>query len=200
MVLVQTTNRYQLERDIESVTSNSANWLKERFKEVLESDKDASRKCDYLGYSILNLDAKLHLLEDEIKELRHLKEHLTSAKSLALEVGAELFSEYGINKLEGAGISSITVYQPLHAPKLTITVNNEQALIKAGFVKEVVDVASIKEAYESGQYKKLIEEHCTVTFEAKEESKRLKINKRRSVNNHDAVSPSYLSSQEEKAS
>ena len=80
MVLVQTTNRYQLERDIESVTSNSANWLKERFKEVLESDKDASRKCDYLGYSILNLDAKLSLLEEEIKELRHLKEHLGSAK------------------------------------------------------------------------------------------------------------------------
>ena len=200
MYLVQQTNRYQLERDIESVTSNSANWLKERFKEVLESDKDASRKCDYLGYSILNLDAKLHLLEEEIKELRHLKEHLTHAKSLALEVGAELFGDYGINKLEGAGISSITVYQPLHAPKLTITVNNEQALIKAGFVKEVVDVASIKEAYESGQYKKLIEEHCTVTYDVKEDPKRLKINKRRSVNNHDAVSSSYLSSTEEKAS
>ena len=183
MYLVQTTNRYQLERDIESVTSNNLQWLKERFKEVLESDKDASRKCDYLGYSILNLDAKLSLLEEEIKELRVLKEHLTHAKSLALEVGAELFSEYGINKLEGAGISSITVYQPLHAPKLTITVNNEQALIKAGFVKEVVDVVAIKEAYESGQYKKLIEEYCLVSYDVKEEVKRLKINKRRSSNN-----------------
>ena len=195
MYLVQPTNRYQLERDIESVTSNSTQWLKERFKEVLESDKDASRKCDYLGYSILNLDAKLSLLEEEIKELRHLKEHLTNAKALALEVGAELFSEYGISKLEGAGISSISVYQPLHAPKLTITVNNEQALIKAGFVKEVVDIASIKEAYESGQYKKLIEEHCTVTFDIKEEPKRLKINKRRSFNH---TSNGYIT--EEKAS
>lgn len=57
MHLVQQTHRYALERDIESVTSNSRSWLKERFKEVLESDKDATRKCDYLGYSILNLDA-----------------------------------------------------------------------------------------------------------------------------------------------
>lgn len=182
MYLVQQTNRYALERDIESVTSNSRSWLKERFKEVLESDKDISRKCDYFGYSILNLDAKVHLLEEEIKELRNLKEHLTNAKALALEVGAELFGDYGINKLEGAGISSITVYQPLHAPKLTITVNNEAALIKAGFVKEVVDVAAIKEAYESGQYKKLIEEHCVVSCDVKEEAKRLKINKRRSSN------------------
>ncbi len=195
MYLVQQTNRYALERDIESVTPNSRSWLKERFKEVLESDKDASRKCDYLGYSIINIDAKVHLLEEEIKELRHLKEHLTSAKALALEVGAELFSEYGINKLEGAGISSITVYQALHAPKLTITVNNEAALIKAGFVKEVVDIAAIKEAYESGQYRKLIEEHCAITFEVKEEPKRLKINKRRSSNNHTSIS-----TQEEQAS
>ena len=200
MHLVQQTNRYALERDIESVTSNSVHWLKERFKEVLESDKDASRKCDYLGYSILNLDAKLSLLEEEIKELRYLKEHLTSAKSLALEVGAELFGEYGINKLEGMGISSITVYQPIHTPKLIITVKNEHELIKAGFVKEVVDIASIKEAYESGQYKKLIEEHCEVSFEAKEEPKRLKINKRRSSNNQESVSPSYLSTKEEQAS
>ena len=195
MYLVQQTNRYALERDIESVTPNSRSWLKERFKEVLESDKDASRKYDYLGYSIINIDAKVHLLEEEIKELRHLKEHLTSAKALALEVGAELFSEYGINKLEGAGISSITVYQALHAPKLTITVNNEAALIKAGFVKEVVDIAAIKEAYESGQYRKLIEEHCAITFEVKEEPKRLKINKRRSSNNHTSIS-----AQEEQAS
>ena len=72
MYALQTTNRYQLERDIESVTTSSRYWLKERFKEVLESDKESTRKCDYLGYSILNIDAKLHLLEEEIKELRHL--------------------------------------------------------------------------------------------------------------------------------
>ncbi len=200
MSLIQQTNRYALERDIESVTSNSRSWLKERFKEVLESDKDITRKCDYFGYSILNIDAKVHLLEEEMKELRHLKEHLTHAKALALEVGAELFGEYGIHKLEGAGISSITVYQPPHAPKLTIAVNNEQALIKAGFVKEVVDIAAIKEAYASGQYKKLIEEHCTVTYDVKEDPKRLKINKRRSSNNPESVSPSYASTKEEKAS
>lgn len=195
MYLVQQTNRYALERDIESVTSNSRSWLKERFKEVLESDKDISRKCDYFGYSILNLDAKVHLLEEEIKELRHLKEHLSNAKALALEVGAELFGEYGIHKLEGAGISSITVYQPLHSPKLTITVNNEAALMKAGFVKEVVDIAAIKEAYESGQYKKLIEEYCVVSYDVKEEAKRLKINKRRSSNNS-----ASLTTKEEQAS
>ena len=200
MYLVQATNRYQLERDIESATSNSAQWLKERFKEVLESTKESTRKCDYLGYSILNIDAKLSLIDEEIKELRHLKEHLHMAKSLALEVGAELLGEYGITKLEGMGISSITIYQPLHAPKLSLTIKNESALMKAGFVKEVVDVNAIKEAYESGQYRKLIEEHCTVNYDVKEEPKRLKINKRRSSNNHDTLASLSKSNDEELAS
>ena len=116
--------RYQLEKDIESVNESSALWLKERFIEVLESDKDFTRKCDYFGYSILNLDTKIQSIDEEIKELRLMKEHLKSAKELALQVGAELFSEYGIAKLEGMGISSITLYQPLVQPKLLLPHQN----------------------------------------------------------------------------
>ncbi len=182
MHLVQQTHRYALERDIESVTYNSRSWLKERFKEVLESDKEATRKCDYLGYSILNLDAKLHLLDEEIKELRLLKEHLKVAKELSLEVGAELLNEYGISKLEGMGISSISIYQPLHTPKLTITVHNEHALMEAGFVKRVLDIEAMKEAYLGGQYADLIRAHCLIEEHDTPPSKRLKINKRRSCN------------------
>jgi hydrogenase maturation factor len=188
MSFVQQTHRYALERDIENVTSNSAHWLKERFKEVLESDKDATRKCDYLGYSILGIDSKVQLLEDEIKELRFIKDKLKCAKELALEVGAELFSEYGINKLEGAGISSITLYQPLQSPKLSLTITNEMALIEAGFVKKVVDTEAIKEAYLSGQYLELIHACCEMELHAPTNAKRLKINKRRAVNNLTSLS------------
>ena len=195
MYALQTTNRYQLERDIESVTTSSRYWLKERFKEVLESDKESTRKCDYLGYSILNIDAKLHLLEEEIKELRHLKEHLKSAKELALEVGAELLGEYGITKLEGMGISSISVYQPMHQPKLTLSIINETILMEAGFVKRVVDIEAIKEAYLSGQYKELIQSCCAIERHESAHAKRLKINKRRSAN---TTQPSTL--EEEQAS
>jgi len=188
MSFVQQTHRYTLERDIESASESNVHWLKERFKEVLESDKDASRKCDYLGYSILGIDSKVQLLEDEIKELRFIKDKLKSAKELALEVGAELFSEYGINKLEGAGISSITLYQPLQSPKLSLTITNEMALIEAGFVKRVVDTEAIKEAYLGGQYLELIHACCEIELHASTSPKRLKINKRRAVNNLTSIS------------
>ena len=188
MSFIQQTHRYALERDIESASESNVQWLKERFKEVLESDKDASRKCDYLGYSILGIDSKVQLLEDEIKELRFIKDKLKSAKELALEVGAELFSEYGIAKLEGNGISSITLYQPLQSPKLSLTITNEMALIEAGFVKRVVDTEAIKEAYLSGQYLELIHTCCEIELHAPTNAKRLKINKRRSSNNIASIS------------
>ena len=200
MSFIQQTNRYALERDIESASESNVQWLKERFKEVLESNKEPTRKCDYLGYSILGIDAKVQLLEDEIKELRFIKDKLKSAKELALEVGAELFSEYGIAKLEGNGISSITLYQPLQSPKLSLTITNEMALIEAGFVKRVVDTEAIKEAYLSGQYLELIHTCCEIELHAPTNAKRLKINKRRSSNNHDTLSPRSVSSTEEQAS
>lgn len=177
--------RYQLERDIESANESSAAWLKQRLSEVLESDKDATRKCDYLGYSILGIDTKLHSIDEEIKELKAIKDKLKNAKDLALQVGAELFGEYGIAKLEGAGISSITVTSPLLHPKLFLLVTNPKPLMEAGFVKHILDEDAIKEAYESGQYKALIEEHCYISYETNETRKKLKINQRRSKASHE---------------
>jgi len=174
-----TTIRYQLERDIESASVSNRTWLKERFIEVLESDKEVSRKCDYFGYSILGIDARIDIIEEEIVELKVIKDKLKTAKELALEVGAELLSEYGIAKLEGAGISSISVYSPLLHPKLILQVEQSQPLMEAGFMKQVVDVEAIKEAYLKGEYKELIEQHCSIALTQNTSPKRLRINQRR---------------------
>lgn len=171
--------RYQLEKDMESGTLQSRSWLKERIKEVLESTKEVSKKCDYLGYSLLSFDAKIETIDEEIKELRSIKERLRVAKEISLDVGAELFSEYGIQKLEGAGISSITLYQPPLTSKLTLSIINEEPLIHAGFFKRVIDVDAIKEAYLSGMYHDLLKAHCTLEEHQTTPTVRLKINKRR---------------------
>lgn len=176
---MQAMMRYQLERDIESATTSNRTWLKERFIEVLESDKEVSRKCDYFGYSILGIDARIQTIEEEISELKAIKDKLKSAKELALEVGAELFSEYGIEKLEGAGISSISVYSPLLHPRLFLHVEQPKPLMEAGFVKHVVDVDAIKEAYLRGEYKELIERYCSIALTENTSPKRLRINQRR---------------------
>jgi len=176
---MQAMMRYQLERDIESATTSNRAWLKERFIEVLESDKEVSRKCDYFGYSILGIDARIQTIEEEISELKVIKDRLKVAKELALEVGAELLSEYGIAKLEGAGISSISVYSPLLHPRLFLHVEQPKPLMEAGFMKQVVDVDAIKEAYLRGEYKELIESYCSIALTENTSPKRLRINQRR---------------------
>jgi len=177
---MQALMRYQLERDIESASVSNRTWLKERFIEVLESDKEVSRKCDYFGYSILGIDARVQSSEEEISKLKVLKDKLKTGKEIALEVGAELFSEYGIEKLEGAGISSISVYAPLLHPRLFLHVEQPKPLMEAGFVKHVVDVDAIKEAYLRGEYKELIESYCSIALTENTSPKRLRINQRRS--------------------
>ena len=102
------TTRYQFETTVQSATTKTKEWLKEELRAILESDKDYTRKADYIGFSVISIDNRIQSLDEEIKELQGLKKQLKTAKEIVLETGAEIFTEYGIDKLDGAGISSIT--------------------------------------------------------------------------------------------
>ena len=52
----------------------SIEWLKEEFRAILESDKDYTRKADYIGFSVLSIDNRIQSIDEEIKELQELKE------------------------------------------------------------------------------------------------------------------------------
>ena len=175
------TIRYQLEKDIESANANNSDWLKTKFKEVLESDKDFTRKCDYLGLSIASIDDRIQSIDDEIKELRTLKDMLKNAKEISLTLGAQIFDEYGISRLEGARISSITITNPLPSSKLKLTVINDKPLIEAGFYKKVVDMDALLESYKMGDYVELISQYCSIEIINESQTKKLKINKRRTT-------------------
>lgn len=174
------TVRYSFERAIESATDANEPWLKERYQEILESHKDFTRKCDYIGLSIVSLDEKMVGIDEEMNELKQLKESLKCAKEVALRVGAEVFESYGIDRLEGIGISSITLQHTLPSKKLKLSVVNEAMLIDAGFYKKVVDTEALLEAYKSGDYLDLITQHCSIELMTSQPFKKLKINKRRS--------------------
>ena len=109
------TTRYRFEQAVQEVQTDTIDLLKDEFKSILESNKDFTRKADYIGFSIVSLDAKVASLDEEIKELQQLKKSLKSAKEITLITGAKVFEEYGIDKIEGAGISSITMSK-LHFP------------------------------------------------------------------------------------
>jgi hypothetical protein len=173
------TTRYNFEKAVQEVKSNSTQWLKDEFKSILESNKDYTRKADYIGLSINSIDNRIASIDEEIKEMQHLKKNLKDAKDVVLTTGASIFKEYGIDKIEGATISSITTTKPTIKNKVVITPVNTELLIKSGFYKKVLDTEAINTAYEYGNYTELIEKACSIDKITITTLAKLKINKRR---------------------
>ncbi len=180
---IMKTTRYKFEQAVQEVKEQNVEWLKEEYIAILESDKDYTRKADYIGLSIASIDEKAASLDEEIKELQQLKLKLKLSKELALRVGAEVFTQYGIEKLEGASISSLTL-TPVKTKELkNLEVYNENELIKRGYYKLILDEEEVIKELETleGKYE-LLGIASLVTKEVQTIAK-LKINKRRGVNN-----------------
>jgi hypothetical protein len=143
------TQRYKFEKMIEAAPEAAEResvkfWLKSEFKNILESDKHYTRKADYIGLSIADIDEKIKSIDEEIKELQQLKRTLKEAKEIAQEVGAEVFAEYGVDRIEGNAISSITISEG--STKTDVCIIDESKAIAIGFFKKVVDKEALKEA------------------------------------------------------
>lgn len=178
------TTRYRFETAVQAVTEGTKDWLRDEFKAILESDKDFTRKADYIGFSIASIDAKVASIDEEIKELQQLKRDLKDAKALATTVGAKVFADYGIDKLEGAGLSSITVAPAKHKVLQKIEILDEDELIKAGYSMVVVDEDAVLEAHKYKHRRELIRDYYSITDIDASLPAKLKINKRRGASNH----------------
>ena len=183
------TARYKFEQTVQSANDKSREWLKDEFRSILESDKDYTRKADYIGFSVLSIDTRIQSLDEEIKELQILKKSLKIAKEIVLETGAKIFMEYGIDKLDGAGISSITFTGATTADKTKLIIDNVEPLIQAGFYKKVLDDDKVLQYYTSDKYSEVIQSNAHLEVTSTPKPAKIKINKRRGVNNstHDAI-------------
>lgn len=181
------TTRYHLERVVESTSITNLDYVKDEIKYVLESNKDYRTKADYLGYSICTLDDKVKSIDEQINELKELKQRIKNAKALVLEIGAKVFAEFGIEKIEGNGISSITVSKELISSKTVLNVINTQALIDAGFYIKTIDEKAILESFNNDDYKELILANAEVLTTKTVTPSKLRVNKRRSNNDIDDI-------------
>jgi hypothetical protein len=178
------TTRYKFEQTVQSANAKSVEWLKEELRSILESDKDYTRKADYIGFSVLSIDTRIQSIDEELKELQALKKSLKTAKEIVLTTGAEVFREYGIDKLDGAGISSITFTGATTADKTKLVVHNTEELINAGFYKKVIDEEKILKYYSSDKYANIIQENSSLEVISNPKPAKIKINKRRSSANN----------------
>ena len=175
------TTRYRFEQAVQEVKEGTTEWLKDEFKSILESDKDFTRKADYIGFSIANIDVKVASIDEEIKELQQLKKSLKSAKEIVLITGAKVFEEYGIDKIEGAGISSITMSKATTKEKNTLEIINKDELIKLGYFIVSVDEEAVREALSEPTGQQELFSYARIHSEQIKTNAKLKINKRRNV-------------------
>jgi len=136
---------YRLQTEIENINTDRTEWFKNYVRQVLESNKPYYAKADYIGLSIKELDNKIAYISDDIKELQTLKKNLASAKTTALGATAEVLAEYGIDRLDGTAISSITIAPAKTQTKETFKIIDKDALIQLGFCKVVIDEQAVKD-------------------------------------------------------
>ena len=185
--------RYRLEASVQDVSEKGKEYLANEIRSVLESNKPYQSKADYIGYSLLSIDEKIALLDEEIAGLKEYKTKLKEAKYIASTTAAKVLDEYGITKIEGAGLSSITITTGIQTAKLEVKVLDEKMLIEQGFYKKVIDESKIIESYVEGTYKDLIEQYANVNRVLYVKPPMIRVNKRKSVNNLDFTSDEFNS-------
>ena len=136
--------KYRLQTEMEKLKIGNVEWFKSYVRDVLESDKQYFEKADYIAYSINQLQNKIDYVSNEIKELQDLKKSLATSKELAMELTASVLAEYGIDKLEGASISSITIVPEKSKTENVIFIKDEKAVIQLGFVSFIPDYEAIE--------------------------------------------------------
>jgi len=184
---MKTTN-YRLQTEIEHLSpSSQTQWFENYMREILESDKPYHVKADYIGLSFKEIQNKIDYLSSDIKELQQLKKTLTNAKTIAQEVTASLLSEYGIDRIDGTAISSLTLTPAKTTTKDTLTITDPHALMALGYTKVTVDEEAVKEAMMTIEGMNEIDSFVEVDVTKEEVPARIKINTKRGSANKQAI-------------
>lgn len=184
---MKTTN-YRLQSEIEHINVANPEWFKNYVRQILESDKPYYAKADYIGLSIQELQNKIDYLSEDIKEMSALKKSLMEAKAVALEATASVLSEYGIDRLDGAMISSITVTPSKTKLTETFKIIDPQALIQLGYFSVIVDEQSVKDAMSTLEGMNEVDTYVEVGVISETIPARLRVNTRQGHANNNQAS------------
>ncbi len=182
---MKTTN-YRLLTEIQNIKSDNPELYKQYVRQVLESDKPYYAKADYIGLSIQEIENKIDYLSEDIKEMSALKKSLMEAKTVALEATASVLSEYGIDRLDGAMISSITITPSKTKLTETFKIIDPQVLIQLGYCSVVVDENAVREAMSTLEGMNEVDPYVEVGVTTESIPARLRVNTRHTSNNTQA--------------
>ena len=158
--------------------NNQAKLLfKEEIKSILEDNKKKEfEKADFIADIFLDVDEKIDYLKSQIKLLNTIKKQLEISKQRGREVIAEVFEEYGIDRLNGVMVSSLTITPAKDEIKEHINIKDEKSLIELGYAK--VDEKKLQKALYTNEYNE-IASFIDIEVENITKPSIIKINKRK---------------------
>ena len=179
---------YRLQTEIEHLKPTAKkDYFKNYVREILESDKPYHVKADYIGLTFQEIQNKIYYLSSDIKELQQLKKILTEAKTIAQEATASILTEYGIDRIDGTAISSLTITPSKIKTKDKMVITDPYALMALGYTKVTVDEDAVKDAMSTIEGMDEIDKFVEVSIVTEEVPARIKINSKRGKLNNEVI-------------
>jgi len=178
---------YRLQTEIENIKQDKQAWFKQYIVQVLESEKPYHAKADYIGLSIKEIDNKIDYLTADIKEMTKIKKSLQNAKAVALEAMASVLGDYGIDRIDGTAISSITITPSKTKTIESLKVINEDELIRLGYFTVSLDEEAVKEAILTNKGEKELSQYAKVINTKEVTPAKLKVNYKRGASTDEST-------------
>jgi hypothetical protein len=125
----------QLEQDLIALhtgNNQAKQWFYQSVINILENPKlSAFTKADQIADAFISLDAKLDYIIEQQRLLANLKKQIEIAKELAKEEVSKALLSFGVTKLEGMKVSSITASKETVKSVAKLQILNEEELLKA---------------------------------------------------------------------
>lgn len=184
MKAIQSTPLEQSIMGLHTDNPENREWFFGTVVSILEDSRlPFFTKADRLASALSNIDARVDYVKEQIRLLQHLKKQLEVSRTRAKEEIAKALESFGIDRLEGVQVSSITVTPAKETSKTSIRILDEDALIKAGYFTLGVDKDAVEEALCSADQRYEVEDYVDAIVEPVHKPASIRINRRRSLPN-----------------
>jgi hypothetical protein len=176
---------YQLQTQMENLSElKSQTFFKDYIQDILEDDKKPYyQKCDYVGLSLQEVKNKIDYLSSNIRELQALKKQLTESLDIAKTLTAEVFTNNGVDRIEGNILSSLTLSKATSKVKESISINDANAVMGFGYVKFEPDMEAIEKAIKTEDGLKELQEFISINSITVTTPPKVKVNSKKASNN-----------------
>jgi len=179
------TQPSQLEQDLvalHSGTQQSKEWFYQSVMNILQAPTQSSfAKADRIAEAFVSLDVKIDYIKEQQKLLASLKKQLELAKSTAKVEVSNALTSFGVTKLEGLAVSSITATKATDKSIAKLEILDEDELLNRGFFKVEVDREAVEKALLSADQRHEVEQFADMKIELVHKPATIRINKRKTI-------------------